>query len=142
MRPTSDARDETEDRDPYNAEPVRSDPWASGPGHLTQDEPTERYVPEQRDPGHDSGHDSGHDGHVYASDTYAEPETTVLTDQDHGKDASSDAKADASHDNDEPTAVGVAHVDTDHAADDAEAKADDAEAKAEDAQATANNASA
>lgn len=120
MRPTSDARDDTEDRDPYDAEPVRTDPWASGPGHLPQDEPTERYVPEQRD----SAHDSGHDGHLYASDTYAEPETEVLTGQEHAKD--------------EPAAVGVAHVD----ADDAEAKADEAEVKAEDARETAEEAKA
>jgi hypothetical protein len=118
MRPTSDARDDTEDRDPYDAEPVRTDPWASGPGHLPQDEPTERYVPEQRD----SAHDSGHDGHLYASDTYAEPETEVLTGQEHAKD--------------EPAAVGVAHVD----ADDAEAKADDAEAKAGEAEVKAGDA--
>ena len=116
MRPTSDARDDTEDRDPYDAEPVRSDPWASGPGHLPQDEPTERYVPEQRD--------ADHDGHLYASDTYAEPETEVLTGQDHAKD--------------EPAAVGVAHVD----ADDADAKADEAEVKAEDARETAEEAKA
>jgi hypothetical protein len=123
MRPTSDARDDTEDRDPYDAEPVRSDPWASGPGHLTQDEPTERHVPEQRD----AVHDSGHDGHLYASDTYAEPETEVLTGDERAKD--------------EPTAVGVAHVDTD-ADKDAEAKADAAEKKADDARETAEEARA
>ncbi|GAA0897491.1 hypothetical protein [Virgisporangium aurantiacum] len=146
MRPTSDARDDTEDRDPYDAEPVRSDPWASGPGHLTQDEPTERYVPEQRD----ADHDSGHDGHLYASDTYAEPETEVLTGQEHAKDGFHDNAA-------EPTAVGVAHVDkddadtdaadtdaadTDAADKDADAKADEAEAKADDARETAEEAKA
>jgi hypothetical protein len=126
MRPTSDARDETEDRDHYNAETARSDPWAGGPGHLNQDEPTERYVPEQRD--------SDHDGHLYASDTYAEPETEVLT----GQERSADERAADERAGDEPTAVGVAHVDADAKADEAEAKADEARETAEEARAEAH----
>jgi hypothetical protein len=152
MSSTSDSRVDTSDRDPYDAEPVRSDPWASGPGHLSQDEnETERFVPEQRD--------GDHDGHLYASDTYAEPETEVLADE-RGKDASAQTHAD------EPTAVGVAHVDSDgkvdgsdestavvthpdettddtSTADDAAAKADQSEAEAEEeAEADAEDARA
>src|SRR5689334_25336812 len=77
MSSTSDSRVDTGDRDPYNAEPVRNDPWATGPAHSTQDDQTERFVPEQRD-------GADHHGHLYASDTYAEPETTVLPDQGRG----------------------------------------------------------
>ncbi len=141
MRPTSesdrDARtDDSHDADP-SADSVRADPWASGPGQLTHDDQTERFVPEQRD----GGYDAGHDGHLYASDTYAEPETTVLPDgsdhQAHGKGVTSTEPADP-----DATAVGVAHVDTDdapsaqHAAD----KADEARAEAEEARAEAEEA--
>lgn len=89
MSSTSDSRVGTNDRDPYDAEPIRSDPWATGPSHTgTQDEPTE-FVPDQRD--------SEHDGHLYASDTYAEPETEVLHPDGH-KDADTDADKDVDRD--------------------------------------------
>lgn len=155
MSTNSDARVDTEDHDPYNAEPARSDPWASGPGHLPQDgQETERFVPEQRD--------GDHDGHLYASDTYAEPETEVLPE---GKGATAEAPtgtpagAGEHHQTDDPTAVGVAHVDgsdeptavvdhSDHTADhtadhtgsDAEAKADVAADEAEEARVAAMEA--
>jgi hypothetical protein len=149
MRPTSDP-DSHADVDapdsPSSTDHVRSAPWASGPAHRTQDEPTEHFVPEQRD--------SEHDGHLYASDSYAEPETTVLPGSG-GQHDSRHAPA-GHHDNDEPTAVGVAHVDTDTdtdrdtdtdtdrtaSADDAAAKADDAKAEAEEAKAEAERAKA
>jgi hypothetical protein len=143
MSSTSDSRVDTTDRDPndhHDAEPARSDPWASGPGHLSHDEQeTERFVPEPRD----GGHDSEHDGHLYASDTYAEPETEVIADE-RATDTSASTEVNA----DEPTAVGVAHVDTDHttddtdhsAADDAEAKADAAAEEAEEAKVHADEA--
>jgi hypothetical protein len=128
MRPTSES-----DRDARTDSPddtVRNDPWATGPGHLTHDthdDQTERFVPEQRDP-------QDHDGHLYASDTYAEPETTVLpADGAHQHDGRQGA--------DEPTAVGVAHVDTADSdtdkADHAAAKADHARDEAEEAKAEA-----
>lgn len=130
MRPTSESdRDaHTDPADPAD-DTVRSDPWATGPGHLTHDDQTERFVPEQRDP----RYDDDHDGRLYASDTYAEPETTVLpADGAHQQTASQDGQHDGRHDADEPTAVGVAHVDTDRA-DDAAAKADHAKEEAEEA---------
>jgi hypothetical protein len=141
MSSTSDSRVDTGDRDPYDAEPVRNDPWATGPAHSTQDDQTERFVPGQRDADHDGHPDrDGHDGHLYASDTYAEPETTVLpgaTAHDaQGKGVTSTQPADpdatvvvspeghlqsvhspAGHHDDEPTAVGVAHVGTDRSDD-------------------------
>lgn len=125
MRPTSESDRDARTDDPSD-DTVRNDPWATGPGHLTHDDQTERFVPEQRDP-------QDHDGHLYASDTYAEPETTVLPGTAH------DGQHDGQHDGGEPTAVGVAHVDTDKA-DDAAAKADHAREEAEEAKAEAEEA--
>ncbi|GIJ68986.1 hypothetical protein [Virgisporangium ochraceum] len=132
MRPTSESdRDARTDPSDPSDDTVRNDPWATGPGHLTHDDQTERFVPEQRDP-------QDHDGHLYASDTYAEPETTVLP-------ADGAHNADGTHG--DQAAVGVAHVDTDShtgtdtdKADDAAAKADHAKQEAEEAKAEAEEA--
>lgn len=163
MRPTSES-----DRDAHTedspADSSRNDPWAGGPGHLTNDDQTERFVPEQRD----GEHDAGHDGRLYASDSYHEPETTVLPDgsaasttyEEQGKDVSpadpdataalpDDQRSEGYHD----SAVGVAHVDADRSEDAASAddapsaehaadKADEAKAEAEEARVEAEEAGA